>query len=332
MGTGARGWAMNLRLLITGAGGYIGRLLVRSLSADPGPVERVVACDIRPPDAKDRRPGVEYVTADIRLPALAEILRRQGIDIVVHLAAVVNPGKNPDRAFLHSVEVEGTRNVLDACLNAGVRKLVYTSSGAAYGYHPDNPERLDEGHALRGNPEFAYSDHKRQVEEMLADYRKRHPELRQLIFRPGTILGRSARNQITDLFDRRWVLGLSGCEIPFVLIWDMDVVGALIKGIREDTAVGIYNLAGDGTLSMKEMARLMGKPYVALPVSVLKAGLGLMKMLGATQYGPEQVNFLRYRPVLSNRRLKEEFGFIPQKTTREVFQFFLESRRHAAEA
>jgi UDP-glucose 4-epimerase len=46
-----------------------------------------------------------------------------------------------------------------------------------------------------------------------------------------------------------------------------------------------------------------------------------------TQYGPEQVDFLRYRPVLSNRRLKEEFGFTPRKTSRQVFEFFLAERR-----
>jgi UDP-glucose 4-epimerase len=49
--------------------------------------------------------------------------------------------------------------------------------------------------------------------------------------------------------------------------------------------------------------------------------------LGVTQYGPEQVNFLRYRPVLSNRRLKEVLGYTPQKTTRDVFEFFLECRK-----
>jgi UDP-glucose 4-epimerase len=321
---------MSQTVFITGAGGYIGGLLVKALSADRGAIVRIIACDIRPPRSEDRFPGVEYIGADIRDPALSRALGDRRPDTVVHLAAVVNPGKNPDRAFLHSVEVEGTRNVLDACLGTGVRKFIYTSSGAAYGYCPDNPEWIDEQDPLRGNPEFAYSDHKRQVEEILADYRRRHPELKQLIFRPGTILGKTAKNQITDLFDRRWILGLMGCEIPFVLIWDMDVVTALIKGIQEDTAVGIYNMAGDGILSMKEMARLMGKPYVALPVWLLKAGLGFMKALRLTQYGPEQVNFLRYRPVLSNRRLKEAFGFIPQKTTREVFQYFLECRRHVS--
>ena len=43
-----------------------------------------------------------------------------------------------------------------------------------------------------------------------------------------------------------------------------------------------------------------------------------------TQYGPEQVDFLRYRPVLVNRRLKEEFGYVPRKTSAEVFEFWRE--------
>jgi UDP-glucose 4-epimerase len=255
------------------------------------------------------------------------LFQEHQVDVVVHLAAVVNPGKKPDRAFLHAVEVEGTRNVLKACVSAGVRKFIYTSSGAAYGYYSDNPEWLSEDDLIRGNPEFAYSDHKRQVEEMLAEHRQVHPELKQLIFRCCTILGATAKNQITDLFDSKRVLGLTGCEISFVLIWDMDVVGALLTGIHEEDSTGIYNVAGDGILTLKEMARIMAKPYVALPPGLIKGALWIMKKLGVTQYGPEQVNFLRYRPVLSNRRLKEVFGYTPQKTTRDVFEFFLECRK-----
>jgi UDP-glucose 4-epimerase len=319
--------AMDKNVFITGAGGYIGSLTVAALAHNRRSVNRIIAADIRQA-ADDRRvAGVEYVTADIRDSGLGKQFREHQVNTVVHLAAVVNPGKKPDRAFLHAVEVEGTRNVLKACLSAGVSKFIYTSSGAAYGYYSDNPEWLTEDDLIRGNPEFPYSDHKRQVEEMLAAHRQAHPELKQLIFRCCTILGATAKNQITDLFDGKRVLGLAGCEIPFVLIWDMDVVGATLKGIHEDDATGIYNVTGDGILTMKEMARIMGKPYWALPPGLIKGALWVMKQLGVTQYGPEQVNFLRYRPVLSNRRLKEVFGYTPQKTTREVFQFFLECRK-----
>ena len=316
-------------VLVTGAGGYIGRLAVQALAGaidgDGEPRLQVIACDIRLPEQPDRLDGVIYEQGDVREPALAELMTRHGVSSVVHLVAMVTPGNQSNRELEYSVDVEGTLNVLRCCLQAGVAQFVVTSSGAAYGYHPDNPEWLDEEDGLRGNPEFAYSDHKRLVEEMLARWRLEHPQLKQLIFRPGTVLGATTHNQITDLFDGKVVVGVAGSEIPFVLIWDHDVVLAIVKGVL-DGATGIYNMAGDGALPMREMAKMAGKEFLPLPVKTTRAALTVLKKLGRTQYGPEQLDFLRYRPVLSNRRLKEEFGYTPHKTTRQVFEFFLRER------
>ncbi len=310
-------------VLVTGAEGYLGSQVVQALAADPAGISRLVASDVRPP--RQRLQGVTCLTTDIRSPRLAAALEEHAIDTVVHLAAIVTPGPREDRTRAFEVEVLGTRCLLRACLDAGVRHFVYTSSGAAYGYHPDNPAWLSEDDPLRGNREFVYADHKRQVEEMLARWRREHPELRQLIFRVGTILGESTDNQITALFEKPFVLGVAGSQSPFVFIWDRDVVGAIVKGVREGRS-GIYNLAGDGTLTMARIARRLGKPYLPLPAAVLRGALGLLRRLHLTRYGPEQVWFLQYRPVLANRRLKTEFGYLPRKTTREVFEFFLQSR------
>jgi UDP-glucose 4-epimerase len=317
-------------VLVTGAGGYIGRQLIAALAKDRRTITTIVAADIRLPPEGERLPGVTYAVADVRSD-LTDLFRQHAADLVVHLAAVVTPGRKSNRELEYEVDVGGTRNVLQACLAAGVRKLIYTSSGAAYGYHADSPAWLDETDALRGNREFAYSDHKRQVEEMLARWRLDHPELLQLVFRPGTILGARANNQITDLFAKGYVLGVSGAESPFVIIWDQDVVGAIVRGVHEGGS-GIFNVAGDGSLTLREMAAMMHKPYVAVPAALVTAALWLLKKLGLTQYGPEQVNFLRYRPVLSNRRLKEEFGYVPRKSTREAFEHFLANRGHGAPA
>lgn len=216
----------------------------------------------------------------------------------------------------------GTEHVLEGCVEAGASKLIYSSSGAAYGYHADNPAWLSEDDALRGNPEFAYSDHKRQVEEMLARWRHDYPELEQLILRSGTILGAGTANQITALFDKPFLLGVAGSESPFVVIWDRDVVGVIRRGVFS-TVTGIYNLAGDGAIAMREMARILKKPYLPLPAGLLRGALWLLKRLGLTQYGPEQVGFLQYRPVLDNKRLKEVFGYQPAKSSREAFEYYL---------
>jgi UDP-glucose 4-epimerase len=66
---------------------------------------------------------------------------------------------------------------------------------------------------------------------------------------------------------------------------------------------------------------------LSLPAWVIASALRILKTLGLTQYGPEQVNFLRYRPVLDNRRLKEEFGYTPAKSSAAVFDYWLQSRR-----
>ncbi len=254
-------------VLITGANGYLGRVVVRALADEAAKLERIVALDVRPLPAREELNGVVYRTGDVRSPELADILGEFSITTVVHLASIVNPGKNTDRAFLYSVDVEGTENVLACSLKSGVSHIVVTSSGAAYGYYPDNPTPLREDDALRGNPEFAYSDHKRLVEELLARYRTDHPQLRQLILRPGTILGDKTSNQITNLFEGRFVLGLRGSSAPFVFIWDQDVATCIVRGVLEEKT-GIYNLAGDGTLTMSEIAAILGKPYIVVPVSL----------------------------------------------------------------
>jgi UDP-glucose 4-epimerase len=312
------------RVLVTGAGGFVGSQLLAALARDSLRLETIVASDVRTPAA--RLEGVVYAPADVREPdAVAGLCRVYGIDLVVHLAAIVTPGRGSSRELEYQVDVVGTRNVLGACLSAGVRKLVYTSSGAAYGYHADNPACLDEAAPLRGNPEFAYSHHKRLAEEMLARARAEHPKLLQLVFRPGVILGPRARNQITDLFDGRFVLGLAGAQSPFVIVWDEDVVGAILRGIHHG-GVGVYNLTGDGTLTLREMAKILGKPYLPLPPALVAAALWILHRLRLSQYGPEQVRFLRHRPVLSNRRLVQEFGYQPRFGTREAFERFVAAR------
>jgi UDP-glucose 4-epimerase len=312
---------MTARVLVTGGSGFIGRQVVERLVTAED-VEWVVSVDITMGTPIE---GARMVEMDIRDSGLAGLIAEEGVDRVVHLAAVVTPQPHHTREFLHSVDVEGTGNVVNACLTGEVRHLVVTSSGAAYGYHRDNPEWIDEEDPLRGNPEFAYSDHKRIVEESLAWTRSDHPELRQLVLRPGTILGETVDNQITALFEWPFILGIAGSPTPFVFIWDGDVVDIIVTGTLEQR-VGVFNLAGDGAVPLRTIASELGKRYVPVPASIVRAALAVLRPLKLAPYGPEQVDFLRYRPVLSNRRLVAEFGHTPSKTSLQALQAWKEAR------
>jgi UDP-glucose 4-epimerase len=311
-----------MKVLVTGSAGYLGSQVVAELAA-----RRDIACvalDVRPP--AQELEGVTYEVADIRAVEVDAIVARHAPRVVVHLASIVTPGKKSNREFEYSVDVEGTRNLLAACVRRGVGRVIVSSSGAAYGYHADNPEWLGESDPVRGNRSFAYSWHKRLVEEMLADYRTQHPQLEQIIFRIGTILGATVHNQITDLFEKPRLIAIRGSASPFVFIHDQDVVAAIVQGV-DSPVTGIFNVAGDGKLDIDEIAARLGKRCVVLPAGLLQAALWLLKKLGMTQYGPEQIDFLRYRPVLANRRLKEEFHYMPKLTSAEVFELWRKSRQ-----
>ena len=298
-------------ILITGAAGYLGRQLGQALTAQGC---KVVGID-RVASALD----FTVFQMDIRAAALADFMREHQVSQVVHLASIVSPGA--DEALEYDIDVNGTRNVLDACMSAGVQHITITSSGAAYGYHADNPEWIDESYPLRGNDSFSYSRHKRLVESLLADYRKSHPQLEQLILRPGTILGESTQNMITQLLTRKRLLAVKGSPSPFVFIWDQDMVNILIQGVTTRT-VGIFNVAGDGALTVDNLAALTQRKVMTLPAWLLRAALWLGHWLKLSQAGPNHLLFLQYRPVLLNQALKEDFGYTPAKSSREVFELF----------
>ena len=156
---------MQKKILITGAAGYVGSLLGARLAADFD----VIGTDIR---SRDDLP-FPVQRMDVRDSAMQTLMEREEITHVVHLASVLDA--SADRARDYDIDVNGTRNVLISAVRAGVSHVTVTSSGAAYGYYADNPDWIDEQDALRGNPEFPYSDHKRQIETMLAEFRQEYP-------------------------------------------------------------------------------------------------------------------------------------------------------------
>jgi UDP-glucose 4-epimerase len=309
------------RVLVTGGTGYLGRLVVSRFVRSAIPT---VSVDIRRPGAD--RDGVVEVVGDLRDTDLPALLHEHGTTAVVHLAAIVEPPRGMSEDLLESIEVGGTQAVLDACVAGGIRHLTVLSSGAAYGYTARNDGRtLDEDTPTPGSRDFAYSRHKAMVEQLVARSRRLHPEVGILLLRPGTILGPSTNNQITALFRQPVIVGLRESETPFVFVWDQDVAEIIAQGV-ERGVTGSFNLAGDGTVSLADIAAAEGRRLVRLPAAAVRRALAIGQRLGIARYGPEQVDFLRHRPVLDNARLRRAFPGLPRLTSREAYELYRRER------
>ena len=149
----------------------------------------------------------------------------------MHLASIVTPGKDSTRELEHAVDVDGHPHVLDACLAHGVRRIVVSSSGAAYGYHPDNPEWITEDQPVRGNEEFAYATTSGWSRRCSPSYRDAHPELEQVVLRIGTILGERSTTRSPRCSSGRGCSRSAARTSPFVFIWDTDVVAIIQQAV-----------------------------------------------------------------------------------------------------
>lgn len=315
------------KILITGAAGAVGTALLELLGQDQSIT--LIATDIRRPELLPD--NAIYEEMDVRGGDPKRIIATHRPDVVVHLASIVTPSKGSTRAFEYAVDVTGTQNVLSACIEYDVARLVVTSSGAAYGYHPENKSPLIESDPIRGNHEFAYSWHKRLVEEMLGNARLSNPKLQQVVLRVGTVLGEGMENQITALFHKARILGLTGSASPFVFIWNHDLAKILHRAATDGPA-GIFNVAGDGAMGVRDLAKTMGKTVRWLPPRLIRLALAVAKPLHLSRYGPEQVKFLLYRPVLDNTALKTEFGYMPEKTSAEVFDLWWQASKKTGQS
>src|SRR5205809_2021162 len=128
-------------------------------------VARIVGFARRPFDpVAYRRTKLEYRRGDVRdEAALRDAFA--GADVVVHLAFLVTGGASAE--VLRSVNVDGTLNAFRAAAQAGVRRFVYASSVAAYGFHPDNPVGMTEEWPVRPAARLFYAQEKAELEHLL---------------------------------------------------------------------------------------------------------------------------------------------------------------------
>lgn len=171
-------------ILVTGGTGFLGKHIVREL-LNEGHEIRLLVRNLKNRQLPDWEPMVEVVEGDI-LDILSLEKAMEGVDQVVHAAALVSFWRK-EYAKLMKINVEGTSNVVDACLSANIRQLVHVSSIAAIGTTKDGSDITEQTAWTPGKRNSGYSKSKYRAE--LEVYRGVAEGLQAVMVNPSVILG-----------------------------------------------------------------------------------------------------------------------------------------------
>jgi nucleoside-diphosphate-sugar epimerase len=333
------GRSAGLTVAVTGPTGEIGQAVVAALdrSRDVG---SVLGMARRPFDPTTRGwKKVTYRRGDVLdREAVTELVSEA--DVVVHLAFMIMGAAQETRA----VNLEGSRNVFEATVSGGVKRLVYASSVAAYGFHRESPQPLTEEVAARGSADHYYSAQKAEVETLL-DEVLNGGSTEAYVFRPCIVGGRSAHLLIdslpyTQISDRlperaRRLLGslpilkpvLPDPGVPFQLVHHDDVASAMRAGVLGRGTPGAYNLAGAGQLTVSQLAEELGWYSVPVPELAVDAVAELIDRLGFLPAQAQWVSAFREPVIMSAAKAKRELGWRPRHSALETLRETIAARR-----
>jgi nucleoside-diphosphate-sugar epimerase len=308
-----------MKLLVTGGTGFIGSRL--ALEARSRGLTVVVAGQLNSDAERGRaqdleRGGIRIEQGPLQDPSYARHIV-QDCDIVIHLAAAQHEANVPDEYFF-DVNVNGTRRLIDACEQAGVKRFVYGSTIGIYGESSGEP--LDENSPPR--PVNVYGRSKLQAEEMVRSYRG---ALAWSIVRISETYG-PGDFRLLKLFravdrGRFFIIGPGLNRRQPIHV--ADLVRGLLVAATHPAAVGeTFVMAGEGTLTTRELARevaiALGRPAPRRHVPMwpfLAAAVVMERTLAPLGIQPplhrRRLDFFRKSFLFSTAKARTRLGFVP---------------------
>lgn len=324
-----------LTVAVTGPTGTFGEGLLPLLEADPR-IGRVIGIARRPFDpAEHGWTKMTYRQGDVRDPeGLAEAFA--GVDVVVHLAFLVTGAASPET--IRAVNVEGSTNVFRAAAAAGASRFVYASSVAAYGFHVDNPVGMAETWPTRPADHFFYAREKADLERLLHAEAAANPGLDLYLLRPPIVLGPHAvggKNPLPPVLSG--LLGqVAGVvqhgpvrfpapvpDAPLQLIHEDDVGQALLLCTVGAGPPGAYNIAGDGVLSLVDIAREAGLRPLPVPGGLVRPVARFLAAVPMPSFVPPVtgwVEALAQPSIMDTTKAREQLGWRPAFTGLEALR------------
>ena len=259
-----------------------------------------------------------------------------GADVVVHLAFLITGAAPP--ASIREINVEGTLNAYRAAVAVGAKRFVYSSSVAAYGFHADTPDVIDEDWPTRPAVHLFYAQEKAELEQLLAEEADGRPGPDRYLLRPPIVLGPHVVGGKGDLLARLLPLGqqmsavarglpvhlpMPAPDVPMQFIHEADVGEAIMRCVLGAGPPGAYNIAGPGIVTGADLVRELGFHPVGLPAGLVQGAARAVAALRLPSFVPPVAGWAEAisRPVIMDvSKAERELGWHPRYSGLEALR------------
>jgi UDP-glucose 4-epimerase len=299
------------KVLITGIAGGQGRLLARRLA------ENYEVCGVDRVAWEGAPRGIRVHTVDLRKKKFEDVIRTEMPTAIVHMGFVRH--FRSDAGTRHDVNVRGTKQLLDHCVNHGVQKLVVLSSSYVYGAFPENPYFMDEDQPLSGSRSYPEIRDLVEVDTLASAFLWRYPHIRTCVLRPVNVLGCTVHSMIAEYLRQRTVPTVMGFDPMMQFIHEEDVSEAIGLAL-EHGLQGVFNVAGPGEVPLHTAIRESGGRALPLPEPLMRPVFAQLFRFGFLPYPPGAIDYLKFPITLSGSRFVEATRFRPLFGLEEIFQ------------
>ena len=312
----------NKVVAVTGAAGYIGSRLLQKLE-EQGDHRKLVAFDTRPLAFPIH--NIAAYRQDVA-ESIEDTLSHHRATTMVHLAFDSRRGRNRrEVGLIRQSNLDTLRSVLSSCARARVRHFVYVSSHTVYGAHSDNPVPLADDAPLRPLPDFPYGYDKFLSEELIREFAEQHQDINVTILRSCIVLGPNAEEPISKALFRPLLLGVLDYNPPLQFLYEDDLARVVAIVIGEGLP-GVFNVAGEGVVFYREMAKVIKSKLVSLPAILAYPLVQLTWAWGIQRDSPASgLDLVRYPMVLDTAELRRATGYRFWHTSLETLTAYANS-------
>lgn len=292
-------------ILVTGVDGFWGAHVAKRLNSEPG--VRVLGLARKPPIFDTE--GLDLVDVGLDNPLLADFLHSEEVKTICHTEFGQNHELN---GAISASNTSGTKRILEAGRQAGVKQIIIPSSTTVYGAHPDNPAFLSEDMPLRGSQNTGHTRCWLEIESLVSKARQIESNTSIAVLRFANIIGSKANTKFSRFLTQRSPRVLLGFDPLIQVIHESDVIEAITFSALQNVN-GDFNIAAYGVMPLSRMMRILRKAPRPIFHRLAYKSTSLKRRARCPRWEEDFIewDYLRYSFIADTAKMQTEMGFAP---------------------